>query len=129
MKRVLLYILILFQSINTNAQNQISGNIKDIKNGQPLSLVSIHIPDLKIGTVSNSFGEYQLKNIPTGNYLVEISLIGYRSIEVKINIRGVSTFNFSLTPQSFVLNEVVLTGVAKAAKKSETPIRVEFLIF
>ncbi len=127
MKRVLLYILILFQSINTNAQNQIRGNIKDIKNGQPLSLVSVNIPDLKIGTVSNSFGEYQLKNIPAGNYLVEISLIGYRSMEAKINIRGVSTFNFSLTPQSFVLNEIVLTGVAKAAKKSETSIPVTIL--
>lgn len=127
MKRILLYILILFQSTNTNAQNQISGNIKDIKNGQPLSVVSIHIPDLKIGTVSNSFGEYQLKNIPAGNYLVEISLIGYRSIEAKINIRGVSTFNFALAPQSFVLNEVVLTGVAKAAKKSETSIPVAIL--
>ena len=69
MKGRIIYIFILFllfHSVNTNAQNQITGIIKDAKNGKPLQIASIYIPDLKIGTISNFSGEYNLTNVPSG---------------------------------------------------------------
>ena len=130
MKRILFYIfipLLLIHSINTNGQNQVNGNIKDAKNGKPLYAVSVYIPDLKIGAVSGISGEYQLKNIPGGTYLIEIGLIGYRSIVQRIRIEKVSKLDFALTPLSVELNEVTVTGVATATKKNETPIPVAIL--
>jgi iron complex outermembrane receptor protein len=130
MKKKLFYLyipLLLFHSINSSAQNQISGIIKDLKNGQPLYVASIYIPDLKIGAASNTSGEYQLRNIPTGTYLVEISLIGYRSLNEKIRIQGVTKFDFFLAPLTYELNEVMLTDVATATKTRENPIPVSIL--
>ena len=54
-------------------------------------------------------------------------MIGYRSIAERIRIEGVSKFNFDLTPVSYELNEVMLTGVATATKKRENPIPVSIL--
>ncbi len=130
MKTKLFYIyipLLLCLSINAKAQNQISGMIRDSKNGEPLHVASIYIPDLKIGTISNVAGEYLLRNVQSGTYLIEISLIGYRSIAERIRIEGVSKHDFSLTPTSYELDEVMLTGVATATKKRENPIPVSIL--
>ena len=68
-----------------------------------------------------------IRNTPSGTYLVEISLIGYRSVAERIRIEGVSKFNFDLTPVSYELNEVMLTGVATATKKRENPIPVSII--
>ena len=119
--------MLLFYSINSSAQNQISGIIKDLKNDQPLYAASIYIPDLKIGAASNISGEYQLTNIPAGTYLVEISLIGYRSVNEKITIQGVTKHNFFLTPVTYELNEVMLTDVTAATKARENSIPVTIL--
>jgi iron complex outermembrane receptor protein len=130
MKRKLLYLyglLFLVIAINARAQNQISGIIKDVKNGQPLDAASVYIPDLKIGAVSNTSGEYLIRNVPSGTYLIEVSLIGYRSMAERIRIEGVSKFNFNLAPINYELNEVMVTGVATATKKRENPIPVSIL--
>ena len=130
MKFRILYIFLpflLFYSINANGQNQISGKIRDAKNGQPLHVVSIYIPDLKIGTISNLSGGYELKNIPFGTYLIEISLIGYRAIVERIKIDGISTNDFSLTPQNYELNEVMITGVSSATTRTNNPIPVSII--
>lgn len=119
--------LLLLYSINSSAQNQISGIIKDLKNDQPLYAASIYIPDLKIGAVSNISGEYQLRNIPVGTYLVEISLIGYRSVNEMMTIQGVTKHDFFLTPVTYELNEVMLTDVSAATIARENSIPVTIL--
>lgn len=130
MKRRLSFLYIffsLFFSTLVHAQNQFSGTIKDEKNGQPLNGVSIYIPDLKIGTLSNTSGEYKIKNIPSGTYLIEISLIGYRSIAERVTIRGISNINFNLWPINYQLDEVMVTGVSSAMVGRQNPIPVSIL--
>jgi len=61
-------------------------------------MLHIH-SDLKIGAISNSSGEYLIKNIlPVLIY--RTSLIGYRSVARRIRINGVSEFGFDLTLMS-----------------------------
>lgn len=127
-KRFYIYILVLsFLSINARAQNQIHGKIKDAKTGQPLDLCSVYIPDLKIGTISNASGQYLIKNVPSGTYLIEASLIGYRSVVRRFRINGVSEISFDLTPVSYELNEVMVTGVPAATIRRDYPIPVSIL--
>lgn len=123
MKKLLCLIIpLIFLSVNLIAQNQLSGIIKDSKTGLPLHAASVYIPDLKIGAITGPTGEYNFKNIPAGVYVIEASLIGYRSHAQRIKINGSVTVDFSLHQLSYELNEVMITGMAAATKKQENPI-------
>ena len=64
----LLFILI---AVNSFAQNELSGKVKDGKDSTALAAVSIYIPDLKLAAITNSDGTYTIKNIPNGTYLID----------------------------------------------------------
>jgi iron complex outermembrane receptor protein len=117
--------LLLF-TLTVQAQNELSGTIVN-KENTPLEAVSVYIPDLKTGTVTNKEGKYILKNIPQGNWLVEFSLIGHRSHAEKLTIKGATHLNYSLVATSYELNEVVVTGASTATVKRENPIPISVL--
>ena len=119
-------VLLCIISLNLFAQNELKGVVHDNKNN-PLDHVSIYIPDLKRGSISNVQGEYSLKNIPEGSWLVEISLISYRTIAEKIFIKGIVKHNVDLISTSYELNEVMVTGVSSATVKRENPIPISIL--
>ncbi|HVM89008.1 MAG TPA: TonB-dependent receptor [Puia sp.] len=101
-----------------------SGKISDIINGAALSGVSVYIPDLKNGTSSDAHGVYSLKNIPSGTYIVEVSIIGYASQIEKITINGTMQKDYSLKPSSVGLKEVIVTGVPIATDNQKSPMPV-----
>ena len=57
--------------------HDLSGTVTDEWNA-PLAGVTIALPALQRGTVSNAEGQYRLQNLPTGQFTVEFSLLGYR---------------------------------------------------
>lgn len=120
-------ILFLTCSSKLLAQNDITGKIKDNQTGNALQSVSVYFPDLKIGAVTNKQGEYILKNIPKGAYLVEVSSIGYQSVIKKVEISGSLRLDFLLSSTSFKLNEIIMTGVLKATMQRENPFPVSRL--
>ena len=63
--RGLLTVFALFVSIATFAQNTISGTVKDDKN-QSLPGVSVVIKGSAKGTISDSKGNYTIKNVAAG---------------------------------------------------------------
>ena len=79
MKRVSIFIVlfIILLSKNTLAQNEVTGFVKNAITKEVLASVSIYIPDLKIGTITDLRGHYILKNLPSGSYLLQASLAGY----------------------------------------------------
>ena len=101
------------------------GKVTDEATGQILQGASIYFPDLKKGTVTNEKGFYQISVAP-GNYIVEVSFIGYslltKTIAVQKNIE-----------QNFVLNHAVVENInvtvtsflrATSTKKTPTPINI-----
>ena len=101
------------------------GKVTDEATGQILQGASIYFPDLKKGTVTNEKGFYQISVAP-GNYLVEVSFIGYslltKTIAVQKNIE-----------QNFILNHAVVENInvtvtsflrATSTKKTPTPINI-----
>ena len=106
------------------AQQQLKGTVTDARTGMPLPGAVIYIPDLKAGAVSDSLGKYEVRNIPRGSYLVEISLIGYGQYLKTINIKGEVQMNYSLAPSGTQLNDITITGVSSAVNQKESPVTV-----
>lgn len=70
--------LLLGFSIFANAQNKVVGVVSD-KQNLPISAVSISIPELHKETISDENGKYIFSNLPSGNFRIVFSFIGYET--------------------------------------------------
>ncbi len=117
-------IFLFLLSTTLHAQNELSGTIKDFHTGAFLRGATIYIPDLHVGSISDSTGNYSIKNIPAGNYLVKISIIGFSSIVERVNIKGIIKQDYALNEFASALKDVIVTGVSSATDQQKNPISV-----
>ncbi len=119
----LLIIFILIQFIG-KAQVSLSGKITDSKTNVAISGASVYIPDIKTGAVSDATGNYIVKNIPEGTYLVEVDLVSYATKLATINIKGISNKDFELELSPTQLKDIVVTGVIAPTDNQKNPVPV-----
>ncbi len=86
----------------------ISGTISDNESNETLIGVNVYVPSLKIGTTTNEYGFYSL-TLPKGEYTVEISYVGFRTVEQQVSLSKNTKLNFPLAGNSESLDEVVIT--------------------
>lgn len=99
----------------------LSGKITDKKTGQPLPGVSIYLPDLKTGAISNEAGVFQLRNLPRTKVLLQVSFLSYKLITRNIDLSIISVTDFELEESIKELDEIVVTGLSKGAVKTTSP--------
>lgn len=106
----LLKFLFLFLSINTYTQENytINGYILDEKSNESIIGANIIIPNINVGTITNTYGFFSI-TVPKGNYEIQISSLGYKNFTIKIElIKNVNT-TFFLSENIENLEEVILT--------------------
>lgn len=116
MKKFLLIVFTILIANIVNAQEYtISGTISDNETGETMIGASIVVRVTPIvGTTCNAYGYYSL-TLPQGEYMLEISFIGYKTITTKINLSENKKIDFNLETNSETLEEVVIS----AEKKNE----------
>ena len=118
-KKIFTLFLLLLFSINsfsqdisssetTNQKFTLSGTITDINSNETLIGVNIIIPELKTGVTTNEYGFYSI-TLTKGNYTIQISYLGYQTIEENISLSQNTKNNFKLLNNETVLQEVVIT--------------------
>lgn len=87
----------------------VSGLVRDKQSKKKLEYVNVSIPGTNIGTITNTEGEFTIK-LPAGQKtsMVEISHIGYLSTQVPVNGISLSDLKIFLTPNTNILDEVVI---------------------
>ncbi|HEV2353902.1 MAG TPA: carboxypeptidase-like regulatory domain-containing protein, partial [Puia sp.] len=108
-------------SASVSAQNIVTGRITDGASGLPLSGVSVYVPDMKSGAVSGQDGTYRIRNLPSGTYLMSISMIGYDRLVDEVAVQGTVHRDYRLRPATIPLRDVVVTGVPVAMDKQTSP--------
>jgi iron complex outermembrane recepter protein len=129
MKKSYIILLILFSLIAgvinaadiAGSKASLSGKITDIKSGETIPGAILYIPDLQKGTTSDEKGNYKLDNLPKAKVLLQISFVGYRTIIETIDLEKVSVKNFEMEYAATEMNEIVVTGLSKAAEQKRTP--------
>ena len=104
-----------------DTKTSLSGKIIDKYTGTPLAGVSVYIPDLKTGTISNPDGTYEITNLPLAKVMVHVQFIGYKMISVIIDLSFTTTMDFTLEESVSELNEIVITGLSGSVEKNRTP--------
>lgn len=122
MNRIFFLLLFIVITINGISQNSLNGRIIDLSNNKTISGANIYMPDLKTGSTSDINGNFIIKNLPKGKFLIEIKYLGYASRIEKIEINGNVKQDFYIEETSAELDEVVITGLSGSVEKSSNPV-------
>jgi hypothetical protein len=117
MYRFITLLLLLFPflvSAQTNTGVTVSGAIKDVKK-IAIPYVNVAFKAAKdsafvTGTVTNAEGRFSLAGVKSGNYIVEISMVGFKTKRQPFTVGTLSSFLdlgvVELEEDAKVLNEV-----------------------
>ncbi|HTR30592.1 MAG TPA: TonB-dependent receptor [Puia sp.] len=114
-------LLSVFLPASIRAQNSVSGTITDAGNGSPIAGVSVYIPDLKSGAISGPDGAYTIRDLPSGTFVISVSIIGYERQAEQLTVKGTVNRSYRLRRAPTTLKDVVVTGVTAATDKRYTP--------
>jgi len=100
----------------------LTGTVTDKADKSTMPGVSISIPDLKMGTVTNTDGKYSISNVPNGVYLVQFSFVGYGTVSRSVDFSKPNVLDIQLETSNIETAEVVVTGVSKATEIKRSPV-------
>jgi outer membrane receptor protein involved in Fe transport len=105
-----LCLFLFFYSLSVFPQSRytLSGTITEANSNETLIGVSILVPELRAGAVTNEYGFYSL-SLPEGTYEVVITYLGYRDIRQTVAFTSDQRLDFQLQEEAEELEEVVLT--------------------
>ncbi|WP_420463494.1 TonB-dependent receptor [Candidatus Palauibacter sp.] len=112
LKRALVIVAILFTPAAAYAQGTIEGRVTSAQGGSGLSSARVAIPALDISVGSGAGGAYMIPDVPAGNHVVEVRLIGYAvQTQTATVVDGQSvTVDFALSLSAINLGELVVVG-------------------
>lgn len=130
MKKIISLILcLLFIWANVQAEEpenrqtdaHIFGHVLDKKTKEHLPYVTIRLKGTTIGITTDATGHYFLRNLPVGNFTLETTMIGFKTITKDVTIKAKTTqeIDFELEEENVSLDEVVVS-----ANRNETTRRM-----
>jgi hypothetical protein len=126
MKFRLLFITLLITFLSNAQKGTVSGVLTDKDmNNEPLPFANALIKGTTIGTTTDIEGKYSL-SVDPGNYILELSFLGYQTIEVPITVKAGQniTVNKALTAGDGVMLQDVVV-VTSRKKNTEAAIMAE----
>ncbi len=102
------------------------GYLKDAGSGEPLIGATIHIRELGIGTITNTYGFYSL-TIPEGNFTIEFNYIGYATITRDVELFTNQRYDLELDEESVQIAEVVIRANSRDHNVTSTELGVSKL--
>jgi CarboxypepD_reg-like domain len=105
------FVAALFLMLSTVAHAaDIKGKITDVVGGEVLGRINVSVLELKLETSTATDGTFQIKNLPTGNYTLRVSAVGFRLLTEPFTIRTASDvheFAIVMVPDNFRRTDVV----------------------
>ncbi|MDO6758812.1 TonB-dependent receptor [Tamlana sp. 2_MG-2023] len=107
--KLLLNTLLLLAITSIYAQNNIQGVVTDTNTNEKLELVNIYISELEKGTTTDVQGHFTLEDLPSGNYNVVFSMIGYEKQSVKVKLPQNNGLEISLKASAIEMESVIIS--------------------
>jgi outer membrane receptor protein involved in Fe transport len=123
MKKQLLVVFALFNSVLMFSQTTVSGTVTDA-NGNPLPGANIKVERKSVGTNTDFDGEFILKVTDTPPFNFEISMLGYKTTTVAITENN-QVVSVTLTENATSLDEIVVSASRTPERIMESPVTVE----
>ena len=103
-----------FYGLLWSQKGSISGIIMD-ENRKRIEGADVHIKLLNLGSSSDSYGRFTIKDIPFGESIISISMIGYVNIEKReyINDENIDIGQFFLKRDTLLVEEIIVDSHKK----------------
>ena len=101
------------------AQHRISGNVQTIS-GEALPGATIRLADTEYGTITDQNGHFDLREIPTGHYSMQVSYVGFQTQSKDLTLDGnMENLQIDLM-ESVLIGEEVFVYATRANEKTPT---------
>ena len=125
--KILLSLVGMAMCMAAISQNTFKAIIHDSKTKQTIGGASAKMPALKIGAYADSNGVVILNNIPNGKFEIEISHVGYASLEQTFIFPLKEVVDLTLSPKEGEFADVVVQSTRTNQNIKDVPTRVEAL--
>ena len=128
--KLLLYALVLWVGVAFGAEGTLSGVVKGLEGeaipGANVVLVGDLLPGGKIGTATDEDGRFRLEGLPAGEYQLNVTHIGYRSLmrEGVGIVSGEQELMLTLETGIIFLDQNVVSASRRQEKVLEAPASV-----
>jgi outer membrane receptor for ferrienterochelin and colicins len=129
MKHIILSILTLFISTLTFGQNTWKGQVFDRETKLPLANASAFLKGTTTGAKADEKGILSLSNIPDGNQIIMIRLIGYeeQSFNLSFPLSKTEPTLVLLSASDDELEAITISSTRSSRSIQDIPTRVEFI--
>jgi iron complex outermembrane receptor protein len=93
----------------------VKGKVTDI-DGSPLAGASVTIENTLLGAHTDAEGTYSISVPKDGKYILRVSFLGFETKTQEISLKGNIVLDISLSPKSFMTEEVFVTATRAGEK-------------
>ncbi len=125
-KTGLLILSICWSTLTAISQQQrLSGKITD-ETATTITGATIHLLNTEFATISDREGQFEIRNLPAGRYILEISAVGFATISKIITTQD-NNLQIVMKPASLQLDEVVVSAEKKEEILQSLPYSISAL--
>ena len=104
------------------AQYAITGKVMDGKTGEALPGAHVIMENRLISAVTSQNGEFTIKQLAKGTYILTISYVGFETLDQKVVVESNSNITIRLKPSVNLQDEVIIQGTRAGER---TPMTVQ----
>ena len=118
-----------YKEVTSPTDANIFGHVVDKATGEHLPGITIILKGTTIGSVTDDSGHYMLKNLPEGEFTIEVSFVGFKTVTKKVTTGKGKTqeLNFELEEDLISLEGVVVSANRNETKRRLAPTLVKVL--
>src|SRR5258706_8593073 len=103
-------LVLMLAVVSASAQeltSEVNGRIVSGRDGQPLTLVEVSLFGTSFVTVTGDDGAFRMTGVPAGNYVLQTTIVGYRTIRQDFTLAAGETkrFEVALAPSTITLSD------------------------
>ena len=123
-QKLIFFLLICISFLGYAKSGNVYGVVKSQKG--PLAFVNVFIEGTSHGVFTDQNGEFVIKSVPYGQYVLRAQLLGYTNYSAPLTVNSISVeVNPVLEESDNQIDEVVVSGTLKSISKSNSPVPVE----
>lgn len=108
MKNLMTFMLLVAVCPYIYSQNKLSGHVNNAETGEPVISATVYIPEIEKGSMTDLDGNFSINQLPSGNFEIMVSLVGFKSYSAKINIPS-EALEINLQPTAIEMEEVIVS--------------------
>ncbi len=112
--------IIILSALSAQDKSSISGFVREIETGEPISYANVFISSTSYGTATNSDGYFVFFNLQSGEYEINVSMIGFGLYKNTLNVSADESVRLDIRMKKEILqaSEIIVSGVRQKFKKS-----------